>query len=45
MVSIKAVITGIQAFVPEYILTNKELATMVDTTYEWISTRTGIKES
>lgn len=40
----KAAITGIQAFAPEYILTNKELETMVDTTDEWITTRTGIKE-
>lgn len=44
MASIKAAITGIQAFAPEYILTNKELETMVDTTDEWITTRTGIKE-
>jgi 3-oxoacyl-[acyl-carrier-protein] synthase-3 len=44
LASIKAAITGIQAFVPDYILTNKELETMVDTTDEWISTRTGIKE-
>ncbi len=44
MSSIKAAITGIQAFAPEYILTNKELATTVDTTDEWITTRTGIKE-
>ena len=44
MASIKAAITGIQAFVPEYILTNKELETMVDTTDEWITTRTGINE-
>ena len=44
MTSIKAAITGIQAFAPEYILTNQELETMVDTTDEWITTRTGIKE-
>ncbi|MCD4696401.1 MAG: hypothetical protein K8S16_09205 [Bacteroidales bacterium] len=44
MASIKAAITGIQVFVPDYILTNKEMETMVDTTDEWISTRTGIKE-
>ncbi|MTI25418.1 beta-ketoacyl-ACP synthase III, partial [Fulvivirga kasyanovii] len=30
--------------VPDYILTNKELETMVDTSDEWITTRTGIKE-
>lgn len=29
---------------PDYILTNKELETMVETTDEWITTRTGIKE-
>jgi len=44
MTSIKAAITGIQAFAPDYILTNKELATTVDTTDEWIITRTWIKE-
>ena len=38
-----AAITGIGGFVPEYILTNKELSTMVDTSDEWITTRTGIK--
>ena len=44
MSSIKAAITGIQAYSPDYILTNNELATLVDTTDEWITTRTGIKE-
>lgn len=39
-----AVITGIAASVPDYILTNEELSTMVDTTDEWIMTRVGIKE-
>lgn len=39
-----AAITGIQGYVPEYILTNAELEKMVDTTDEWITTRTGIKE-
>lgn len=29
---------------PDYVLTNKELETMVDTTDEWITTRTGVKE-
>ncbi len=44
-VSIKsAVIAGVGAWVPEKILTNNELATRVDTTDEWISTRTGIRE-
>ena len=44
MTDIKAAITGINAWVPDYILTNAELETMVDTTDEWITTRTGIKE-
>lgn len=40
----RAAITGVGGFVPDYILTNKELETMVDTTDEWIFTRTGIRE-
>ena len=44
MTKLRAVITGVQGFVPEYVLTNKELETIVDTTDEWITTRTGIKE-
>ena len=44
MNSIRAAITGIEAYVPEYILTNQELEKMVDTSDEWITTRTGIKE-
>jgi 3-oxoacyl-[acyl-carrier-protein] synthase-3 len=40
----KAVITGIEAFLPDYVLTNDELATMVDTTDEWIMSRIGVKE-
>ena len=39
-----AVIKGVQGYVPDYVLTNKELETMVDTNDEWITTRTGIKE-
>ena len=39
-----AVIKGIEAYLPEYILTNEELTTMMDTSDEWITTRTGIKE-
>lgn len=42
--SIKAAITGVQGYVPDYVLTNEELTTMVDTNDEWITTRTGIKE-
>ncbi|MBU1369860.1 MAG: ketoacyl-ACP synthase III [Bacteroidetes bacterium] len=44
MAKIHAAVTGIHAWVPEYILTNKELEKMVDTTDEWITSRTGIKE-
>lgn len=44
MAHIKAAITGVGAYVPEYILTNAELSTMVDTTDEWIMTRIGIRE-
>ncbi len=40
----RAAITGIHAWVPDYVLTNDELATLVDTSDEWITTRTGIKE-
>ena len=44
MTNIRAAITGIHAYAPEYILNNDELAKMVDTSDEWITTRTGIKE-
>lgn len=44
MSKINAVITGVGAYVPDYVLTNEELSTMVDTTNEWIMTRIGIKE-
>ena len=44
MTKINAAITGIQGYVPDYILTNKELETMVDTNDEWIVSRTGVKE-
>jgi 3-oxoacyl-[acyl-carrier-protein] synthase-3 len=37
-------ITGIGAYVPERVLTNEELAQLVDTSDEWIVTRTGIRE-
>ena len=42
--SIKAAITGIHGYVPDYILTNEELEKLVDTNDEWITSRTGIKE-
>ncbi|WP_109832223.1 beta-ketoacyl-ACP synthase III [Reichenbachiella versicolor] len=44
MTNIKAAITGVHGYVPDYVLTNAELETMVDTSDEWITTRTGIKE-
>ncbi len=44
MKKIRAAITGINAWVPEYKLTNSELSTMVDTSDEWIMQRVGIKE-
>src|SRR5881227_2953146 len=37
-------ITGLGAYAPERVLTNEELATMVETSDEWITERTGIKE-
>lgn len=40
----KAAITAIEAYLPEYLLTNDELTGMVDTTEEWILSRVGIKE-
>lgn len=40
----KAIITGVQGWVPETRLTNKDLENMVDTNDEWIRTRTGIEE-
>jgi 3-oxoacyl-[acyl-carrier-protein] synthase-3 len=39
-----AAITAVGAYVPEYVLTNAELEKMVDTTDDWIKSRTGINE-
>lgn len=39
-----AAITGVSAYVPEYILNNEEIEQMVDTTNEWIMTRCGVSE-
>lgn len=39
-----AAITGVHGWVPEYRLTNQELEKLVDTSDEWIMSRTGIKE-
>lgn len=44
MSKLRAAITGVGGYVPDYILTNKELEKLVDTTDEWILTRTGIRE-
>ncbi len=44
MSTIRAAITGVNGYVPEYILTNEELSKMVDTTDKWIMERIGIKE-
>ena len=44
MEKINAVITGVGGYVPDYVLTNDELARMVDTNDEWIMTRIGVKE-
>ncbi len=44
MSKITAAITAVGAYVPDYVLTNAILETMVDTNDEWITTRTGIKE-
>ncbi|MBK7697711.1 MAG: ketoacyl-ACP synthase III [Saprospiraceae bacterium] len=44
MAKILAAITGVGGYVPDDVLTNADLEKMVDTTDEWITTRTGIKE-
>ena len=44
MTKITAAITAIGGYVPDFVLTNEILETMVDTNDEWIVTRTGIKE-
>lgn len=44
MQKIHAAITAVGGYVPEYRLTNAELEKMMDTTDDWIQTRTGIKE-
>ncbi|QMU62905.1 MAG: beta-ketoacyl-ACP synthase III [Flavobacteriaceae bacterium] len=44
MIKLTAAITAVGKYVPEYVLTNKELETLVDTNDEWITSRTGIKE-
>jgi 3-oxoacyl-[acyl-carrier-protein] synthase-3 len=44
MEKITAAITGIAGYVPPHILSNEDLSKIVDTSDEWITTRTGIKE-
>jgi len=44
MSKINAAITGIHGWAPDYLLTNKELETLVDTTDDWIMSRTGVKQ-
>ena len=44
MTKITAAITGVQGYVPEKVMTNFDLEKIIDTTDEWITTRTGIKE-
>ncbi len=44
MSTITAAITAVGGYVPEFVLSNKILETLVDTNDEWITTRTGIKE-
>src|SRR6478609_127816 len=44
MNKITAAITAVGGYVPDFVLSNKILETMVDTNDEWITTRTGIKE-
>ncbi|HXH99260.1 MAG TPA: beta-ketoacyl-ACP synthase III [Sphingobacteriaceae bacterium] len=44
MQKIHAAITAVNGYAPEYVLTNHELETLVDTNDEWITSRTGIKE-
>jgi 3-oxoacyl-[acyl-carrier-protein] synthase-3 len=44
MKKITAAITGVQGYLPEFVMTNEELSKIVDTSDEWITSRTGIKE-
>lgn len=44
MAKINAAITAVGKYVPDYVLTNKELEEIVETNDEWITSRTGIKE-
>jgi 3-oxoacyl-[acyl-carrier-protein] synthase-3 len=44
MGKITAAITGVCGYLPEEVVTNEDLAKIVDTSDEWITSRTGIKE-
>ncbi|MVN92514.1 beta-ketoacyl-ACP synthase III [Mucilaginibacter aquatilis] len=44
MHKIQAAITAVHGYAPEYVLTNHELESLVETNDEWITSRTGIKE-
>ena len=44
MSKITAAITAVGGYVPDYVLSNEVLETLVDTNDEWITSRTGIKE-
>ena len=44
MTAIRSVVLGCGAYLPQQILTNAELAKRIDTSDEWITSRTGIKE-
>ncbi len=44
MQKVRAAITAVSGYVPPYVLNNTELEQMVETTDEWITSRTGIKE-
>jgi 3-oxoacyl-[acyl-carrier-protein] synthase-3 len=44
MSKVHAAITSVGGYVPDYVLTNQELETIVETSDEWITSRTGIKE-
>jgi 3-oxoacyl-[acyl-carrier-protein] synthase-3 len=41
---IRSIVKGVGAYLPERIVTNKEMATLVDTSDEWITARTGIRQ-
>ena len=44
MSKVSAAITAVSSWVPEYVLDNHQLTTMVETSDEWITSRTGINE-